>query len=144
PYQSITLDANTTFGNVSHQVDQSSLSANIIGTGAHADKYLSFTWFASFRNPTGIAGQQTEGSSQIRLNTGSSLWRDRMRADIQLNFDAKKGTFLEQRYLIGATGSCWGTALEFRRYLVYTPFVRPITSYGISFSLKNVGTIGTH
>jgi hypothetical protein len=144
PYQSITLDANTTFGNVSHQVDQSSLSANIIGTGDNSDKYLSFTWFASFRNPTGFAGLQTEGSSQIRLNTGSSLWRDRMRADIQLNFDAKKGTFLEQRYLIGGNGSCWGAALEFRRYLVYTPTVRPITSYGISFSLKNVGTIGTH
>jgi hypothetical protein len=144
PYQSITLDANTTFGNISHQVDQTSLSANVVGTGKQSDKYLSFTWFASFHNPTGVPGIQTDGSSQIRLNTGSSLWRDRMRADVQLNFDAKKGTFLEQRYLFGGNGSCWGAALEFRRYLVYTPTVRPITSYGISFSLKNVGTIGTH
>lgn len=140
PYQSITFDANATFGNVSHQIDQTSVSANLTGTGKQTDKYLGFTWFASYRRPGAAAG----GSSQIRLNTGSSLWRDRMRADVQLNFDAKKGTFLEQRYLVGATGSCYGVALEYRRYLVYAPLQRPITSYAIAITLKNVGTIGTH
>jgi LPS-assembly protein len=141
PYQSITFDANTTFGNVSHQVDQTSLSANLVGTGKNADKYLSFTWFATFRMPD---VSQDFSSSQVRLNSGSSLWKDRLRADVQLNYDVKKGTFLEQRYLIGGNGSCYGIAVEYRRYLVYTPTVKSINNYGISFTLKNVGTIGTH
>jgi LPS-assembly protein len=141
PYQSITFDASTTFGNVSHQLDQSSVSANLMGTGKNADKYLSFTWFASFLQPGQAAGT---GNSQIRLNSGSSLLRDKIRADIQLNFDAKKGTFLEQRYLIGGNASCYGLAVEYRRFLVYDPLPRSTPSYGIAITLKNVGTIGTH
>ena len=140
PYQSVTLDASATFGNVSHQIDQASVSANLVGTGARADKYLSFTWFSSFRQP----GLTIGDSSQIRVNTGSNLWRDRMRADVQINFDAKQGKFLEQRYLIGGTGSCYGLALEFRRYLIYDPRERAINNYGLAITLKNVGTIGTH
>jgi hypothetical protein len=141
PFQSFTVDASTTFGNVSHQIDQTSLSANISGTGKNADKYVSFTWFASFLQPGQPAGTD---SSQIRLNTGSSLLRDKIRADVQLNFDAKKGTFLEQRYLLGGTASCYGLAVEYRRYLVYDPTPKPTGNFGIVVTLKNVGTIGTH
>lgn len=143
PYQSITFDASTTFGNVSRQIDQTSVSANLVGTGKLQDKYLSFTWFASFDRPD-VAAVST-GSSQIRVNTGSSLLRDRLRADVQLNYDAKQGRFLEQRYLLGGNASCYGIALEYRRYLVYdAPEPRPLGSYGIVVSLKNVGTIATH
>lgn len=138
PYQSITLDASATFGNLSHQIDQTSLSANLVGTGRLSDKYLGLTWFSSFLRP----GQTTGDSSQVRINTGSLLARDRIRADVQLNFDAKEGTFLEQRYLIGGNGSCWGLALEYRRYLVYTPEKKSISNIGIAVTLKNVGTIG--
>jgi len=141
PYQSLTLDASATFGNVSHQLDQTSLAANLVGTGKYADKYLSFSWFSSFRQPGQPAGLN---NSQIRLNTGSSLLRDRIRADVQLNYDARQGIFLEQRYLLGANASCYGVAFEYRRYLVYDPFPRPTSSYGIAVTLKNVGTIGTH
>ncbi len=141
PYQSITFDANATYGNVSHQIDQTSVSANLLGTGERADKYLSFTYFASFRQPGQPAGS---GSSQIRLNTGSSLLRDRVRADVQLNYDAKKGQFLEQRYLIGGTASCYGIALEYRRYIVFIPDQKTDWNVGIVVSLKNIGTIGTH
>ncbi|HEX9981732.1 MAG TPA: LPS assembly protein LptD [Thermoanaerobaculia bacterium] len=147
PYQTLTLDATSTFGNVSHQIDTTSVSANLVGTGDNADKYLSFTWFASFNQP----GSPADGSSQIRINTGSSLLRDRLRADVELNFDAQKGSFLEQRFLTGWTGSCYGFSLEFRRHLVYDfdasigqTVERPITSYGIAVTLKNVGTIGSH
>src|SRR4029078_9886368 len=49
PSQPLTPDANATFGNISHQIDQSSLSANLVGTGKNADKYLSLTWFASYK-----------------------------------------------------------------------------------------------
>jgi lipopolysaccharide assembly outer membrane protein LptD (OstA) len=141
PYQSFTVDASSTFSNVSHQLNQTSLSANVIGTGKNTDKYMSFTWFASFQQP----GQTADAtSSQIRLNTGSSLLRDKIRADVQLNFDAKNGQFLEQRYLIGGTASCYGIAVEYRRYLVYDPSPKPTTSYGVAITLKNVGTIGTH
>jgi LPS-assembly protein len=141
PYQSVTLDGNATFGNVSHQLDQISISANLMGTGKLSDKYLSFSWFSSFLQPGQPAGTN---SSQIRLNSGSSLLRDKIRADVQLNFDARQGTFLEQRYLIGGNASCYGVAVEYRRYLVYDPLPRPTGSYGIAVTLKNVGTIGTH
>lgn len=146
PYQSITLDATTTLGNLSHKIDQTSLSANLVGTGTQQDKYLSFTWFASFQHnlPNVPSVMTSNGSSQIRVNTGSSLLHDRIRADVQLNFDAKQGTFLEQRYLIGGNASCYGIAFEYRRYLVYDPIQRPASSFGLAVSLKNVGTIATH
>ena len=63
---------------------------------------------------------------------------------MQLNYDARQGIFLEQRYLLGANASCYGVAFEYRRYLVYDPFPKPTSSYGIAVTLKNVGTIGTH
>ncbi|HEY6138089.1 MAG TPA: LPS assembly protein LptD [Thermoanaerobaculia bacterium] len=141
PYQSITLDANATFGNVSHQIEQTSISANLMGTGDRADKYLSFTWFATYTTPQSTFDTS---ASQVRINAGSSLLKDRVRADVQLNFDAKLGTFLEQRYLIGTNASCYGVAFELRRYLVYLPEPTPKLSYGIAVTLKNVGTIGTH
>ena len=146
PYQSITFDANATYGNVSHQVDQTSVSANLIGTGARADKYLRFTWFGIFKQPIPNTNPplQTTGSSQFLLNTGSSLWNDRVHGDVQLNYDATKGRFLEQRYVIGGNASCWGLTGEFRRYLVFAPSEKAITSFGIAVTLKNVGTIGTH
>lgn len=140
PYQSITIDANAIFGNVSHQVDQVSFSANLVGTGDRADKYLGLTYFTTFEQPGGNGG----GASQIRINTGSSLIRDRVRADVQLNFDANEGKFLEQRYLTGWTGSCYGVALEYRRYLVFGGTEENFSSYGIAVTLKNVGTIGSH
>jgi len=143
PYQSITFDASATYGNVSHQVDQTSVSANLVGTGARADKYLRFTWFSIFHQPIPGLTTQTPGSSQLLLNTGSSLLHDRIHADVQLNYDATKGRFLEQRYVIGGNASCWGLTGEFRRYLVL-PQDKAITSYGIAITLKNVGTIGTH
>lgn len=146
PYQSVTLDAQATFGNVSHQIDQTSLSGNLIGTGKLSDKYLGFTWFATFRQPleTGTPGvvQQTPGSSQIRLNTGSSILRDKLRADVSINYDARTGQFLEQRYLFGFNASCWGTALEYRRYFTFDRGYIP--TFSIAITLKNVGTIGTH
>ena len=140
PYQSVTVDANAEFGNVSHQADSLSLSANLVGTGTRADKYLGFTYYASFDTPG-----RDNGRSQIRLNGGSSLVRDRIRADVQLNYDATEGRFLEQRYLSGWTGSCYGVALEYRRYRVYgTAAGANFSSYGIAITLKNVGTIGSH
>jgi LPS-assembly protein len=150
PFQTLTLDASATFGNISHQLDQTSLSANIVGTGKHADKYVNLTWFATFRDPRiPDAVEEAGESSQVRINTGSSLLRDRVRADIQLNFDARNGKFLEQRFLLGGTGSCYGIALEYRRYLAFgfnastgTLSERSNNDYGIAVTLKNVGTIG--
>jgi LPS-assembly protein len=141
PYQSFTFDANATFGNVSHQLDQGSLSANLIGTGARADKYLSFTYFANFQDPHTTIDTS---SSQLRLNTGSSLLRDRVRADVQFNYDAKKGEFLEERFLLGGNAACYGIAFEWRRFQNFVPRLHFQTSYGIAVTLKNIGTIGTH
>ena len=141
PYQSITFDASATYGNVSHQIDQTSVSANLIGTGKAADKYLSFTYFASYKQPGQTAAST---SSQIRLNSGTALLRDRIRADVQFAYDAKQGKFLEQRYLVGGNASCYGIALELRRYLIFVPEEKAKWQYGISVSLKNIGTLGVH
>jgi hypothetical protein len=141
PYQSTTFDTTAQFSNVSHQLDQLSVSANLLGTGAYADKYLGLTYFARLEDP------QTPGSdsSQIRINTGSFIIKDRLRADVQLNFDAKRGEFLEHRYLTGWTGSCYGIALEYRRYRVFgSADADELSSYGVAVTLKNVGTIGSH
>ncbi|HEU4886632.1 MAG TPA: LPS assembly protein LptD [Thermoanaerobaculia bacterium] len=142
PYQSTTLDASAQFGNVSHQLDQLSLSANLLGTGKYADKYLGFTYFARLEDPN----LPDSDSSQIRINTGSFIVKDRLRADVQLNYDAKKGEFLEHRYLTGYTGSCYGIALEYRRYRVFGSSAEDesLSSYGVAVTLKNVGTIGSN
>ena len=142
PYQSITLDASAAFGNISHQLDQISLSANVVGTGALSDKYANLTYVATLNPP----GQTDVGTSQVRINAGSALLGDRLRADVQLNFDAKNREFLEQRYLAGWTGSCYGIALEFRRYQLFGSQFEDENrnSYGIAITLKNVGTIGSH
>jgi hypothetical protein len=140
PYQSVTLDANARFGNESHQLDYMTVSANLLGSGRQSDKYLGFSYFASFDTP----GPGDTGRSQIVLNTGGFLVRDRVRADVQWNFDAKEGQFLEQRYLTGWTGSCYGFALEYRRYTVPGAVDENLSSYGLAITLKNVGTIGTH
>ena len=140
PYQSITFDGNAVFGNVSHQLDHVSVSANLIGTGRYADKYLHLTYFASLEQPN----RPDSDSSQVRINTGSFVVPDRVRADVQLNFDAKTGRFLEQRYLTGWTGSCYGVALEYRRYLVFGIEEENLSSYNIAITLKNVGTINTN
>jgi len=146
PYQSITADAQATYGNLSHQIDQTSFSANLVGTGKWADKYLGLTWFATFRSPivdnTGAVLGENSGSSQMRINTGSSILNNRLRADISINYDAHTGQFLEQRYLLGGNGSCWGLSLEYRRYFTFDRGYIP--TLGIAVTLKNVGTIGTH
>jgi hypothetical protein len=140
PYQSTTVDATAQFGNVSHQLDQVSVSANLLGTGRFIDKYLGLTYFASLEQP-GLPGSD---SSQVRVNAGSFIIKDRLRADVQLNYDAKKGEFLEHRYLTGWTGSCYGIALEYRRYRVFGSDADELSSYGVAVTLKNVGTIGSH
>jgi hypothetical protein len=49
---------------------------------------------------------------------------------------------LEQRYLLGGQGSCWGLSLEYRRYFTFDRGYIP--TVGIAVTLKNVGTFGTH
>ncbi len=148
PYQSITVDANATYGNVSHQLDTISLSTNLVGTGKNADKYLGFTYFSTLKQ-AGFSPDdpRSKGSSGIRLNTGAPLLRERIRADVQLNYDATERKLLEQRYIAGWTGSCYGIGLEYRRYSVFnvaTGKLEPDWSYGIAITLKNVGTIPLH
>ena len=145
PYQSITFDANAAYGNVSHQIDQVSVSANLVGTGNYADKYLGLTWFATFSSPNAF-GSTTPGSSQIRINTGSWIKKDRLRGDVQLNYDASEGRFLEQRYLAGWTGSCYGIALGYRRYFVFGVVQggEELDDFEIAITLKNVGTFGSN
>ncbi|MGZ8867903.1 MAG: LPS-assembly protein LptD [Thermoanaerobaculia bacterium] len=140
PYQSITVDASARFGSVSKQLDQTSLSANLVGSGDRAGKYLSLTWFATYKDPVTDTGD----SSQVRINTGSTFLKDRIRADVQLNFDAKDAKFLEQRYILGGTGSCYGLAVAYRRFLIYPRGIEDTDqSVDIAVTLKNVGTIGS-
>ncbi|HEV7767585.1 MAG TPA: LPS assembly protein LptD [Thermoanaerobaculia bacterium] len=141
PYQSTTLDATALFGNESHQLDQVSVSGNLIGSGKFADKHLGFSYFARLEQP----GFPNSDSSQVRLNTGSFLIKDRLRADVEVSYDAKLGEFLDYRYLTGWTGSCYGIALEYRQYRVFgSSDEDSLSSYGIAVTLKNVGTIGSN
>lgn len=135
PYQTITLDASAAFGNVSHQLDRTSVSANV--SDPKRNRYLGLTWFASFLQP----GRRTGDSSQFRVSTGSQIWRDKLRADLQINYDAKKNDFLEQRYLMTYNASCYGLSLEFRDFLGFQPTgLERVRDYTISVSLQNVGT----
>ena len=133
PYQRFTLDASASYGNVSHQLDQTSLSANLIGKKA----YLNLTWFSTYENPATFS----QDSSQIRIGTGGPIWRDRWRGDMSINYDAGRSLFMEQRYLIAYAASCYDLALEYRDYLQFGAAIRkPARDYQFSVSLKNVGT----
>ena len=141
PYQSITVDANARVGNVTKQLEQSSISANLVGTGWLAERYLGFTWFATYDDPRTGTGE----SSQWRINTGSPIIRGRLRGDVQVNYDATQREFLEQRYALGYTGSCYGIALAYRRIIVYDARLDQGRDgvFEIAISLKNVGTFGS-
>ncbi len=139
PYQALTVDASASWGNQSHQLDQTSLSANFVGTGRNSDKYLGLTWFATFVSPV-----TTQVASSVwRINTGSFVIPNHLRADLLLNYDAQQHQFLEQRLALGWTGSCYGISLAPRRYQNVT--ARGIGynwAFDFAFSLKNVGSVG--
>jgi lipopolysaccharide assembly outer membrane protein LptD (OstA) len=60
-----------------------------------------------------------------------------------MNYDATQKQFLEQRYILGWTGSCYGISIGPRRYLVYTARgLETRSDIEFSFSLKNVGSFG--
>ena len=66
-----------------------------------------------------------------------------LRTDIQVNYDAKQGQFLEQRYSLGWTGSCYGITIAPRRFLIYDRTgVHGRWGYDFGVSLKNVGSFG--
>ena len=141
PFQTVTVDASAQFGNLSHQVDQTSFSANILGTGANTGRYVGVTWFATYEDP---AHNRTSSSSAWRVSTGSPLLKDRFRLDMDLNYDAKQHQFIEQRFVVGTTGSCWGVSIGARRFVTYEP--DPELSdwnYIFNVSLKNVGSFGS-
>ncbi|HUP48438.1 MAG TPA: LPS assembly protein LptD [Thermoanaerobaculia bacterium] len=140
PYQSVTVDASATVGNVSNQLDQTSLSANLIGSGLRGGRYLSLTWFATYEHPE----TTTVESSQWRVSTGGTFLSNRLRADLQLSFDAREREFLEQRYILGGTGSCYGLAVAYRRFFVYPGGRKKADhSVDVAITLRNVGTIGS-
>ena len=140
PYQSITVDASATVGNVSNQLDQASLSANLVGTGKRAGKYLSLTWFSTYTHPA----TTSFATSHIRVSAGGNFLADRLRSDVQINFDAEEGKVLDQRYILGGTGSCYGLAVAYRRFIAYPLGIPEIDhSVDVAITLKNVGTIGS-
>lgn len=134
PYQSFTVDANVNVDNESHQISSTNLSARMSATSA----YLDLTWFASYLAPR----QQFGESSQIRLSGGIPVIKDKIRADVQMNFDAQTGEFLDQVYRLGTFASCYAVSFEFRDFMQLGNINGPGRSkdYQISVSLKNVGT----
>ena len=136
PYQSLLLDADVVFGNVTDQVDQVNLSANLVGTAGN--RYLNFNWFSRFAPPGATAGD----SSQFRIGTGIPLWKDRLRLDATVNYDAEREEFLEQRYFARFNASCYNIGFEFRDFLEYrTGAPRRDRDFRLSIDLKNVGSI---
>lgn len=132
PYQRFVVDASLTYGNISNQLDQSSLAATISGQNA----YLNLTWFTSYESP-----MLPFKSSQIRFGTGAPIVRNRLRADAQVNYDIERDQLLEQRYVLGYYASCYDIALEFRDFVQFTgASPKNNKDYQLSISLKNVGT----
>lgn len=135
PYQAIALDAGIVWGNVTEQVDQINLSANLVDAGG--GRFVNFTWFSRFKAP----GATTGDSSQFRINTGLPLWRDRLRLDAAANYDATREEFLEQRWFVRFNASCYNIGLEFRDFLEFrTGAPRRNRDYRLSIDLKNVGS----
>ncbi len=129
PSQNVSFDASALVGNESRELEQSSLSMNLQGPRA----YLALRWFATFEN----AQRTTTDSSQFQVRAGAPLLGNRLRGDIQLSYDAEREDFLEQRFILGYFGSCWGIRAEYRDLTVPVP----TEEYVISLSLQNVGTL---
>ena len=132
PYQTVTIDANASFGSESKQLDQATLSANLHGERG----FLNLTWFSTFASEV-----NPFESSQVRFSTGAPLWKNRVRATTQMNYDFERSSILEQRYVLGFFASCYDIAVEFRDFQQFQSG-RPDRGrdYQISISLKNVGT----
>jgi hypothetical protein len=56
---------------------------------------------------------------------------------VQFSYDAERKDFLEQRYILGYFGSCWGIRGEYRDLTVPVP----TQEYVVAVSLQNVGTL---
>jgi LPS-assembly protein len=132
PYQRMVVDASVTYGNISRQIDQTSLSATVTAQNS----YLNLTWFASYPSPL-----MPFRSSQVRFGTGAPIIPNRLRADAQVNYDIERQQLLEQRYVVGYYASCYDIALEFRDFLQFQgASPQHNRDYQLSISLKNVGT----
>ncbi|HEU5162183.1 MAG TPA: LPS assembly protein LptD, partial [Thermoanaerobaculia bacterium] len=135
PYQSIALDAGLSYGNVTNQIDQVNVSANLMPGGGN--RYLNFTWFARFADPGATSGD----SSQFRVSTGVPIWKDRFRLDAAVNYDATRSELLEQRYFARFNASCYNIGLELRDFLEYrTGSPQRNRDFRLSIDLKNVGS----
>ncbi|MBW3565588.1 MAG: LPS assembly protein LptD [Acidobacteria bacterium] len=140
PYRSVRVEATAAMSNQNDYVERANVSAYLSG----AKSYLQTTLFSTFSRP----GSILEDSSQIRIATGSPLWGEKLRGDVQINWDITEGTLLEQRYLLGYTASCYTFAFEYRDFQEFSTVLTPVPSldvrrtrdYQISISLKNVGT----
>jgi len=129
PSNNVNLDATASIDDQSHKVRQASVSANLRGK----ESYLSLRWYSTWEVP----GELSVDSSQIQLRAGTPVIPNRLRADIQFSYDAERSSFLEQRYILGYFGNCWGTRLEYRDLTV------PIETrdYLVSISLRNIGEL---
>lgn len=129
PHNNINFDATASLDDQTNRVSQASVSANLRGR----DRYLNLRWFATWAIP----GETGIDSSQIQLRAGSPIIPNRLRADVQLSYDSERSNFLEQRYILGYFGDCWGTRVEYRELAVPAP----TRDYLISVSLRNIGEL---
>lgn len=134
PYRSLRLDASTSVSSETGNIEGASVSAGYSGE----ESYINTTWFARFSNPD----LPISDSSQIRIAVGRPIIRDRIRADVQFNYDIERDEILEQRYLVGYSSSCYNIAFEVRDFQEFRSFenVGRSRDYQLSISLKNVGT----
>lgn len=135
PYSSISIDGETTLEDESFDVASTSLSARLQAPASPA--FLAMTYFASF-----ATDRSSYESSQVRFAGGIPLIRDRIRVAAQLNYDAQRAEFLDQRFLVDFAASCYSVALEYRDFEAFgrTDGRRRNRDYLISVSLRNVGT----
>jgi LPS-assembly protein len=129
PHNNINFDATASLDDETNRVSQASLSANLRGK----EHYLNLRWFATWEIP----GEFGADSSQLQIRAGSPIIPNRLRADVQFSYDAERSNFLEQRYILGYFGDCWGMRMEYRDLTV------PVSTrdYLVSISLRNIGEL---
>ncbi len=123
----LNLDARTSWDLKANLVTASSVSANL----GSATRSLRFSWYES--RP--FVGARS--SSQLRLGGGTPVLPNRLRVDVEANYDIAQGKMLEWRSLLTWEASCFKILGEYRDLRIGAI---PTRDYRIGLNLKNIGS----
>ena len=123
----LNLDARTSWDLEKDLVTATSVSANV----GSATRFLRFSWYES-RPAEGV-----KPSSQVRFGGGAPLLPNRLRVDVEANYDLSQGKMLEWRSLLTWEASCFKILGEYRDLRIGAI---PTRDYRIGLNLKSIGS----